>query len=484
MIASIKTFFAKRETQNSTREVGKQERIAFYVASFFRDMSYALVGGFLMFFYIDILGFAGTAALIVIPIVTRVWDGVNDPIMGALYDRRTYGTSKAKPVFKFTSVISSVFLILLFFAPPFSSDPNIDYIGKAIFAVVTYICFETFHTLNGTAFMSLYNSISRSTDERTQILSVARIFSLAGTGAVGGLLPILLGFFRSDDIRAKTYLYLGFACFVSLSFIIYNFIMYRYVHERGITPCTEKQKFSTIFKSFGKNKPLFTLIISVCFLNIINTSTLNLYFFTYNMGSPAVQTLLYVFTVPSFLIGAYLVPILVKKFDKRTIYICTTVFFAGCSGIILCLGHIPNLSVLFAITLFSNIALCIRMTLYWCMIADTVDYGEWVSGHKNDGIIYSIEGCVSKVVGGIGAFAIGAIIIGINFVPNALVQTEETMKALFYIPHSVALVTSLVSCIPIFFYKISKKQQSKISDDLILRRALVETESADNSKEA
>lgn len=97
-----------------TKSVKKGERVAFYFAAAFRDMSYALVGGFLMLFYIDIMGFAGTAALIIIPIITRIWDGVNDPLLGAYYDKRPYTIEKARPVFQKTVLPVSILLILMF----------------------------------------------------------------------------------------------------------------------------------------------------------------------------------------------------------------------------------------------------------------------------------------------------------------------------------------------------------------------------------
>lgn len=95
-------------------------------------MSYALIGGYLTLFYIDIMGFAGTAALIVIPIITRLWDGVNDPLLGAYFDKRSYGKEKARPIFKSTSIVVAVLIVLMFYAPKFSENPYTDYVIKSI----------------------------------------------------------------------------------------------------------------------------------------------------------------------------------------------------------------------------------------------------------------------------------------------------------------------------------------------------------------
>ena len=99
----------------NTMSVSRKERTAFYFASLFRDMSYAIVGGFLLLFYIDIMGFSGTAALIFIHIITRIWDGVIDPLFGAYFDRRPYTNEKARPVFKSTVLICAIMLIMMFY---------------------------------------------------------------------------------------------------------------------------------------------------------------------------------------------------------------------------------------------------------------------------------------------------------------------------------------------------------------------------------
>lgn len=450
--------------------VDKKERFAFYLAAMFRDMSYALAGGYLLLFYIDIMGFAGTTALLVIPIITRIWDGVNDPLLGAYYDRRVYKKEKARPIFKHTALISALMLILMFFAPRFSSNQRVDYIIKCIYAVATYIVFEGLHTLNGTAFMSLYNSISPNPDERTKVISVSRIFSTAGTAAISGGIPVLLGFFRSDDVRAKTYIYLGAACFVSICFIIYNFLMYRFVKERVITPAPEKQKLAPMFKKFVKNKLLMLMIISNVITGLINLGPISLYFYTYNMGNPAIQTVVGFFTVPTFLLGSLAVPKLVKRFNKRDIVLVCMAMSVLLNGLLMFAGYRPPYWALLTVLLLNNIPGSIKGVLYWNMVADSVDYAEWKTGFRNDGLVYSIEGCASKIIGAVGAMSTGLIIAAIRFVPNALTQSEQTMKYLFYIPQVVSVVITLLALIPYIFYDLDRKKHQQVLEELRARK--------------
>ena len=463
----------KKDFDVNTMRVSRKERTAFYFASLFRDMSYAIVGGFLLTFYIDIMGFAGTAALIFIPIISRIWDGVNDPLVGAYFDRRKYTNEKARPIFKSTVLICAITLIMMFYAPTFSQNNTINYVLKCIYAIITYGVFEGFHTLNGTAFMTLYNSISANPDERTQIISRARLFSTMGTYLVYGGIPIALGMFRNDDIVAKTYIYLGAAVLISLCFVIYNFLMYRYVRERVITTSQKKQKILPMLKKFTKNKLLIIMIISTSVANFLNLGGIQLYFFTYNMGNPALQTILVAITLPTFFMGSLMTPALVKRFNKRELFIASSLAIVIVNLLFLLGGYKPAIWVVLLAYLAMNFALSVKGVLYWSMVSDTVDYGEWKTHVRNDGLVYAIEGAAMKIIGSVGAMYIGIVITIINFVPNALTQTEATMRGLFYIPQITIIIVTLLSIIPILFYDLDKKKHALILAELKERKEIL-----------
>ena len=219
-----------------------KERLAFYAASFLRDMSYAVLG-YLSYFYIDILGLSGVA-LSAIMVMGRFWDGVNDPILGVYFDRHSSQSGKAMPFFKKTAVPIAILIIVMFSAPKFSSNPNVNLILRTILAFVSYVIFETFQTLNGTSFMTLYNSISPNSQERSQIISVARLCSTMGSAVVGGIVPILLSLFESDNVIAKTYIYFGVAVYVGAGFNIYNYLLAQLVKERICSPPTSNPQRS------------------------------------------------------------------------------------------------------------------------------------------------------------------------------------------------------------------------------------------------
>ena len=214
------------------------------------------------------------------------------------------------------------------------------------------------------------------------------------------------------------------------------------------------------------------MIISTSLANFINLGTIQLYFFTYNMGNPALQTILVLITLPTFFLGSLMTPALVKRFNKRDLMIASSLAVAVVNLLFLLGGYKPAIWVVLLVYLATNFALSVKGILYWSMVSDTVDYGEWKTHVRNDGLVYAIEGAAMKIIGAVGGMYVGIVITIINFVPNALTQTEATMRGLFYIPHITIIIVTLLSIIPILFYDLDKKKHSMILTELKERKKM------------
>lgn len=466
-MSKISKLFARKDGEY----VDAKERFAFYFSAFFRDMSYAFMGGYLSYFYIDIMGLKGLALSLVL-IVCRIFDGIDDPLLGVFYDRRKYTPgNKARPFFKYIMIPGTIIYCFLFFSPTFSDNATTDTVIKVLYAIVTYCMFESMQTINGTAFMSYYNSISPNDDERGKIISVSRLFSTGGSALIGGIVPILLSMFANDDLMAKTRIYFGMGIFVAICFFVYNLIMSKCVKERVTAPPPEvKESIIDMFKKFGKNKLLLLMMLSNTIGGIINAGNTSLYFYTYNMGNPALSTIIGFAGIPSLFIATALVPILIKKLNKRSIMLGCSAMTVICYVVYLIVGY-KSIAFLLIYTFIVNIPGGMKGILYWNMIADTIDYAEWKTGVRNDGMVYSIEGFLSKVVGALGSFSTAIIIAVIHFVPNAATQTQETMNGLFYVPLCISIVSTICSAVPYLFYKFTREDQSRVRRELDERKS-------------
>jgi len=454
------------DTTQQTKYVSAKEQWAFYFSAFFRDMSYAIMG-MANYFYMDVLGLEGFK-LAFLQWAQKLWDGINDPIMGAYFDRRTYKDEKARRYFKTTGVPIAILLVLMFSPFRFGGGENLNTWLRMIFILLCYIPFEAMHTINGTAFMSYYNSITPNINERSGIISRSRMFSNMGSAVAGGggIVSILLGFFPKDDVRAKTWIYLGVALFVGSCFMIYNSLMYTKVHERLIAPPQqEQQKIMDILKGMLQNKLFLIMILSNTIGGLISAGNTGMYFYDYNVGNTIWQTVLGLAGFPALIFASWATPKLCERFEKRNIVLLSALSQILISAMLLIVGYQSKIFLAFH-SFLSAIPGSIRGMLYWSMIADSVDYLEWRTGKRNDGSIYAVEGLMGKIIGAFGATSTAIILKVIKFQRNAPAQSAETLKGLFVLPQAVGMVSTAVSVIPYFFYDLTRKGHARIIEEL------------------
>ncbi len=453
--------------EQEVKYVDKKEQAAFYLSALFRDMSYAIMG-YLSYFYIDIMGLSGVALSIIL-IVGRLWDGANDPIIGVYFDKRVSSSGKAKPFLRKTAMPIAILIIAIFYCPTFSANPTINMWARATYALATYIMFEWMHTLNGISFMSFYNSITPNVQERGKVISISRLFSSMGTGAIGGIIPIALSFFANDDIVAKTYIYFGTALLVAVCFLLYNLLIVKYVKERVLIVPEEKQSVKGMFKDFFKNRLLMIMIIANMIGALINAGNTSLWFYTYNLGNPALLTYIGLTAIPMLAANSVLAPYLMTKFDKSKLVIWASTFHIAMLVLYLIVGY-QSLWFVCLINMLMFFPSLFKGILYWSMISDSIDYLEWRTGERNDGMVLAIEGFLGKVTGSLGTLSTVIIVSIIKYVPNAATQSDYTLKGLFYLPNLIAIVGIACSTLPYFFYRFSQKDHQRILKDLKVRK--------------
>jgi len=471
------------------------EQMAFNISAMFRDMSYAIFGQFHIF-CIEILRIP-PLNMAWLQLSQRLWDGINDPLVGAYFDRKPFDKEKARRYFLPTAFPLAILLVLMFtplatMFPGLSGAQNLMWLQFG-FILLLYMPFDPMHSLNGTAFMSYYNSISPNMQERNGIIARSRMFSTFGSAIVGGGVPLFFSWFSEgpDDQAGRTRVFIILAITVSAAFIIYNVLMHVKVRERIVSPPQEKkQSFASVFRSLFSNKLFFILVAANTIQGIINRGNTDFWLFQYNIGDTAWQTYLGLMAgLPAMLLATWLMPKLCNYFEKRDIIIGSAALRLVVRGLYLffclrlcllnltCFNPYSPAKIFMGIVFFLNeIPNAIRGQLYWSMLADSVDYQEWKSNKRNDGTVYTMEGLMGKIVGSIGAMATGVILNFIGFdQDNMEYQSPGTMRGLFTVPLSIELVSIAASTTPFFFYDLKRADHAKLMEELKARSVAVES---------
>ena len=230
--------------------ISKKEKASYGFAAVGSYMVAGVTQSYLLYFFTDIL-IIPSAFVIVLMIVARVWDALNDPMMGVIVDRTSTKYGKMRPYVLIGSFLMLVTTIVLFM--PLTGAPTMF---KMIFAAVSYIIFGMAYTLTDVPAMGLMSVATPNSDERASLLSF-----YVTVGSVGSLLPVGLHTIFRSFIPEK-YVYFAMSIFVGIITSAAYLTLFKNSKERFSTH-TEKIAVRDMIKAAGRNKPMMALLMSM-----------------------------------------------------------------------------------------------------------------------------------------------------------------------------------------------------------------------------
>lgn len=456
----IETFKAIEKPKLSLKE-----KISYGFGDLGNGMMFDLGQIYLLKFYTDILGISATYAGLVF-LISKIFDAFVDTGVGSYVDaRKNIGPrGKFRPFILFGTVPLAITTVLTFISP------NFDYTGKVIWAFATYMIFSMAYSIVNIPYGSVSASMTVNSDDRTQ-LSVFRNLGSQGALFITGIIVLPMVSKFSNEAIGFPVVVGALACFG----VIFHLICYRGVKERYTveTPKEEKGKSKKAFKNLLKNRP-FAILAFYTLLTItamfLKQST-QLYYFQYVLGNANLVGIVSALNFAILLPALYVTTLLSKRFGKKATAII------GVSGFIIC--EVLNYTIfggqLVTFLIFSTLSmffLTIPNTVTWAFIADVVEYGQWKSGVRSEGIIYSSYSFTRKVSQALAGFIPGIALTIIGYHPN-VAQTTHTVHGLqilyFMVPAVISFIAIVIFAI---FYKLTDKRHKQIVQELALREEL------------
>lgn len=441
-----------------------KEKIAYGFGDLGNGMMFDLGQIYLLKFYIDILGISATYAGLVF-LISKIFDAFVDTGVGSYVDsRKNIGPrGKFRPFILFGTVPLAIMTVMTFITP------NLDYTGKVIWAFATYMIFSMAYSIVNIPYGSVSASMTVNADDRTQ-LSVFRNMGSQGALFITGIIVLpMVSQFPNQAI--------GFPIVVGVLAaigVIFHIICYKGVKERYTVEAPDTKGQSRIaFKNLLKNGPFavlafYTLLtITALFLK----QATQLYYFQYVLGEVNLVGIVSLFNFIALIPALYLTTILSKKFGKKTTAIIGVVGFIICEVLNYAFfGH--NVVTFLIVGTLSMFFLVIPNTVTWAFIADVVEYGQWKSGIRTEGIIYSSYSFTRKVSQALAGFIPGVALTIIGYQPN-VAQTADTLHGLALLYFLVPAVISLIAVLAFgIFYKLTDKRHKQIVQELALREEI------------
>lgn len=430
-----------------------------------QQLSWYMINNYLTIFYTDIVGLTASAISLIM-LIARVWDAVNDPIMGNIADKTNTRWGKFRPYLMFAPPFLAIFNLLTFTVWPVQGAL------KVILCLVCYIGTGMVYTVLGTAHAAIVNVIAIDSQVRMN-LSTARGI---GSGIISIILsavvmPMILYFGHSDVATGQGYFWTAavlsivmIPCFL-IEAVICKETYTDKLHGSHTQAAQKNAGFFSNLKELAKNDQLLRIVISTLFGAICVTARMSLltYYIIYVVGNYMVISLVFTTMTIAQLIGTFLIPFATKTFGKKNyMLILSGLMIAGFVGIFFFgASSIPLLLVLSFMCGLCNSS----GALSYGMVSDCIEYGAWKLGMRQEGLAASFLTLAVKCSTAICGVAGVQCLALVGYVPNAE-QTASAITGINFVVNIIPAICGVLSVLPLFGYKLTEKRVAEIRADL------------------
>lgn len=459
---------------SATEKLSLKEKIGYSLGDTASNIYFQTFIIFLLNFYTDVFGIPAAAAGTMF-LLTRIFDAVNDPIMGTISDRMNTRWGKFRPFVFFFAIPLAVMGVITF------TTPDYDVSGKLIYAYITYNLLMIMYTIVNVPYSALMGVITPNSLERTELSSFRFVAAFVGGLIVQGSTIYLVQYFGNGNDAVGWQWAMG--CLGGLA-LIFLFITFITTKERVQPPKDQKIETKRDFKDLFSNKAWLLIAGATVFqlIFIVMRSSSIIYYFKYYVLDQQLNLFGYVIDLSfgnftsSFLLsgtifnilGAILTKWISKTFDKKNTYAwalfissvgCSLFYFLQPTDVILI--YLLNIVISFAWGPVS--------VLQWAMYTDAADYNEWKNGRRATGLLMAASLFALKLGLTLGGAFVGFVLAYYGFIANQ-VQTGETIAGIIMLMSFYPAIFGIIGVLLMIFYPLTNKMMIKIEEDLTARR--------------
>lgn len=526
-----------KNTNPNVRTYNGKELAGYLTGLAGQNIIYNVISAGLMYYFQSVI-FLPAMAYTTIVAIARVWDAINDPMMGTIVDKTHTKYGKCKPYLLYVPAIVLVITCLCFFNKQYSSAlPMTEKVLIIAWAGISYIMWGMSYTAGDIPLWGVTSLMTEDAKDRAKVLSLARI--VANVGAIGMLVQFLAAPLQGTvanlyykvkgiDIIANPELELNNATQLQYSFIfiaviitVFACILFQFsglsVKEKVQQQTEEKPSMGQNFKTMWNCKPFRQLLISgvlrspIQLLSTVALSLVMYYFFDNDAGKAlagenglnitlVIQVLVLAAGIFGGMIAASAVtPAIARKFEKKSLYNFYSVIGAIPFGLVfvayLVFGEslkssLPVSLLLGVIFFAASWAMGGLNVLQSIMIADCVDYEEYHNGNRPDGVFFSGQSFITKLSAGIATIIQGIVFTVVKFsgdnvnavndaLANGTAHFSSNYKtyaaAMFFLVAVPPMIGMILSAIPTWKYALPNDEHKRILASLVEKRHADET---------
>lgn len=463
----------KTSSQFGYYKLPKKEVWGYSSIDFAMNLVFQCIALYISYFYTDIFGLQPGHVAIIFA-VSRIWDAINDPMMGTICERLQPKKGKYWVYIRWGAVPFGLAAVLTY------TTPNLSYGLKIVWALVTYNLLNMLYTFIIQPYVSAASLMTNDQSERTRLQSTRMTLAQAGGVVCAIMLPELSGFFSQYMTLAQGYMVTTIIMAIIMVVILLwgsSQIVER-IPPQPVDP-NNKANIKDVFYLLFRVGPVFVTFI--LFLGVYTMSqvqsTMGAYYINYYANRGDMLSWFSMIMMLFSVIGVPCVPFLVKRLHKKG-----TVMFglaiAGIGCLMLYLMPTTAITGMMVSRAITGYGYGILMGICWSVITDPVEYADWKTGKRYTAIVMTLVGLGIKFSMIIGGSLPTAVLEATGYVANQA-QNEATLGAIRMMTTLLPLAAVVVAMLVYgLFYHLNEEKISQIQKEIAERNAAREAQKA------
>jgi GPH family glycoside/pentoside/hexuronide:cation symporter len=425
------------------------------------SLTTTIISAYFAIFLTDVVGIAPATAAIAI-FIGRSWDYINDPLIGNLSDRTRTRWGRRRPFLLFSALPFALSFILMWYRPHLENQAFL-----AAYYAFTYVLFDAAATAVYMPYCALTPELTSDYDERTVLTSYRMFFSVLGSLVAFTIPLLIIGSFQPQNAGRVLQMGILFATASALP----QLLVFGGTRERPEYSNLAQVGFLESLKAAIKNRP-FVFSVVIFLLTGVSVDILQvtlIYFIKYVVQREAQSNLV---MAVIFVTAALALPFWVwisRRWNKRLAYSVGVAFWAVVQVGLMFLNPTTTLRVILFLCMLAGMGVSAAIVLPWSIIPDAIEWDEWHTGKRHEGMFYSLVTLAQKVASSVAIPLVLLILQVTGYTPGV----SQTPSSLLGIRLAIGPIPALLLCTGIIFavfYPMGRESHRRMVQELEARR--------------
>ncbi|MDZ7845134.1 MAG: glycoside-pentoside-hexuronide (GPH):cation symporter [Anaerolineales bacterium] len=427
------------------------------------SLTTTILGAYFAIFLVDVVGLRpGYAAVAVF--IGKSWDYVNDPLVGYLSDRTRTRWGRRRPYLLFGALPLALTFTMLWWRPDFEKTSAL-----LIYYTLAYLLFEASATLLYMPYFALTPELTSDYDERTSLTSYRMFFSILGSLLAFTLPLLIVGSFSPENAPRVVLMGAIFGLASALPMLLVFFG----TREKESYLELDKPSLRKSLRSAWKNVPFrYGLGIFLATWIAVDILQASLLFFIKYVIQREPQNDLIMASI--FVVAMFALPIwnwVSKKWSKRYAYMYGIAFWALVQLVLITVTPTTNLNLILFLCALAGIGVAAAHVLPWAILPDAVEWDEYQTGARHEGVFYSLTTLARKIASSIALPLILILLDLTGYQPNAVNQNPQALWGIRLVIGPIPAVLLGLGIFIAYKYPLDRKEFLRIVEILKVRRA-------------